>query len=321
MPAISHPAPPASPAASQPPAAKPRKKRKYTKKNFLEFLCTVPALLLIVLLNHYPLVELVRYSFTDWNMLKKNYKYVGLTNWKWFFTTLDTNHVLNSFKVTLLYTVAHLAIIIIVGLLFALLFNRMNKAYAFMRSAIFMPHYVAMSSVAIIFLWLTNENYGVFNYVLKLLGLSPVAWLSSSSVAIWTLVIVAAWRGIGYNMIIYLSAMQGINKDYYEAAALDGASRLAIFRRITLPMLAPTTAFLLVTQFISSMKVYNVVDIMTSGGPAHSTEVLVYMLYQMTFESYRIDRASVIAIVFFVFLMIVTAITTKWQDRKVNYDA
>ena len=102
---------------------------------------------------------------------------------------------------------------------------------------------------------------------------------------------------------------------------LDGASKTAILRRITLPLLAPTTAFLLVTQFISSMKVYNIVDVMTAGGPNHSTEVLVYMLYQMTFEEYRIDRASVVAILFFVFLMIVTALTMRWSNRKVNYDA
>ncbi len=300
---------------------KPRRRTKYKRENFFEFLCVVPAVFLIVLLNHYPLMELVRYSLTDWNMLKKTYKYVGLENWKWFFTTMDTNHILNSFKVTVIYTVAHLAVIILVGLMCALLLNRMTKSFAFMRSVIFMPHYIAMSSVAIIFIWLTNENYGVFNYILKLLGFGPVPWLSSSSMAIWTLVMVASWRGIGYNMLIYLSAMQGISRDYYEAAELDGASKVSVFRYITLPLLAPTTAFLLVTQFISSMKVYNIVDIMTSGGPSHSTEVLVYMLYQMTFEDYRIDRASVVAIVFFLFLMVVTALTMKWQDRKVNYDA
>ena len=305
------------------PAQKPRKKkkRKYRKQNFFEFLCTVPALVLIVLLNHYPLAELVRYSFTDWNMLKRNYKYVGLKNWRWLIDTINTNHVLNSFKVTIFYTVIHLVIIIGLGLLFALLFNRMTRSFAFMRSIIFMPHYIAMSSVAIVFIWLCNESYGVFNYLLGLIGVEPVAWLSSSAVAIWTISIVSAWRGIGYDMLIYLSAMQGVSKDYYEAAKVDGAGGLAIFRRITLPLLAPTTAFLVVTQFISSMKVYNVVDIMTAGGPNHSTEVLVYMLYQMTFEDYRIDRASVVAIVFFVFLMLVTALTMRWSDRKVNYDA
>lgn len=299
----------------------PNPKKKYKKENFFEFLCVVPAVFLVVLLNHYPLVELVRYSFTDWNMLKKTYKYVGLKNWNWFFTTLQTNHVWNSFKVTFIYTVVHLAIIIVVGLLMALLFNRMTRSFSFMRSVVFMPHYIAMSSVAVIFVWLFNESYGVFNFLLKTIGLDPVLWLSSARNALFSLVIVASWRGIGYNMLIYLSAMQGISKDYYEAAALDGANKLQVFKSITLPLLSPTTAFLLVTQFINSMKVYNIVDIMTSGGPSRSTEVMVYLLYKMTFEDYRIDRASVISILFFIFLVIITALTMKWQDRKVNYDA
>lgn len=300
---------------------KPKKRRKYRKENFFEFLCTVPALVLILLLNHYPLVELVRYSFTDWNMLKKTYSYVGLKNWKWLIETIETNHVLESFKVTIVYTIVHLAVIIGIGFLFALLFNRDGKLFNLMRSVIFMPHYIGMSSVAVVFIWLCNENYGVFNYLLGLVGIDPVRWLSSPGMALWTIVIVASWRGVGYDMLIFLSAMRGISKDYYEAAKLDGAGPLSIVRRITLPLLAPTTAFLLVTQFISSMKVYNVVDIMTSGGPARSTQVLVYMIYQMTFEDYRIDRASVISVVFFVFLMIVTALTMRWQNRKVNYDA
>lgn len=281
----------------------------------------MPAVFLVVLLNHYPLVELIRYSFTDWNMLKKSYSYVGVKNWVWFFSTLKTNHVWNSFKVTFIYTVLHLAIVIVVGLLLALLFNRMTRGFGFMRSVVFMPHYIAMSSVAVIFVWLFNESYGVFNYLLKTVGLDPVAWLSSSKMAIFSLVIVASWRGIGYNMLIYLSAMQGINKDYYEAASLDGANKFQVFKNITLPLLSPTTAFLLVTQFINSMKVYNLVDIMTNGGPARSTEVMVYLLYKMTFEDYRIDRASVVSILFFIFMVIITALTMKWQDRKVNYDA
>lgn len=300
---------------------KKKKKKKYRKQDWIDMLTVAPAIILVVILNHYPLVELFRYSFTDWNLLKKTYNYVGLKNWKWLFTTLETNHVLNSFKVTLIYTVVHLAAIMIIGLLCALIFNKMTKAFGFMRSIVFMPHYIAMSSVAVIFVWLFNENFGVFNYFLKLLGHDPVRWLSQGSNAIWSLIIVAIWKGIGYNMIIYLSAMQGISKDYYEAAALDGANKFHIFKDITLPMLGPTTAFLLTTQFISSMKVYNLIDIMTAGGPNRATEVVVYMLYKMTFDDYRIDRASVVSIIFFIVLLIITIFTTKYQDKTVNFDA
>lgn len=301
--------------------AAPKKKRKFKLKSFQQFLCTVPALVLIVILNHYPLAQLIRYSFTNWNLLKKTYKYVGWKNWKWLFETYKTNHVLNSFKVTIIYTVLHLVMIIGIGLLFAFLFNRMNRGFSFMRTVLFMPHYIAMSSVAVIFIWLYNESFGVLNYLLNQVGISDIAWLSSGKYALWSVLIMTFWKGVGYDMLIYLSAMQGISKDYYEAARLDGASSFAVARKITLPLLGPTTAYLLVTQFINSMKVFNAVDIMTGGGPMHSTEVVVQLLYKITFDQNRVDRASTVSIVFFFFLLLVTALTMRWSNKKTNYDA
>lgn len=308
--------------ASEKMAKKPAKFRGSIKfRSFQQFLCTVPALFFVVLLNHYPLIEMIRYSFTDWNLLRKTYKYVGLKNWIWLVEKINTNHVLNAFKVTLIYTVLHLVMIIGVGLLFAFLFNKMNKLFSVMRTVMFMPHYIAMSSATVVFIWMYNEQFGVLNYLLGLIGVDPVAWLSSSKYALLSVLLLTFWKSVGYDMIIFISAMQGISKDYYEAARLDGASSFAIARKITLPLLGPTTAYLLVTQFISSMKVFNAIDIMTGGGPNHATEVVVQLLYKMTFEDYRVDRASVVSIVFFVVLLAVTAATMRWSDKKTNYDA
>lgn len=286
-----------------------------------EFLCVVPALLAILVLFHYPLVQLVRYSFTDWNMLRKSVHFVGLKNWKWLFATWETNDVLNSFKVTFVYTVTYLASVMVIGLALAMLCNHDGKLYAGMRSVLFMPRYIAMSSVAIIFLWILEERLGVANVTLQRVGLKPVRWLSSPNGAIFTICLVAVWKNVGYDMIIFLSAMRGISKDYYEAAAIDGASGWKLFCHITLPLLSPTTAFLLVTQFIGSMKVFNVIDIMTAGGPDKATDVVVYELYDMIFEQYRIDRASTIGVVFFLVLMVITILMLLWSKRKVNYDA
>ena len=129
------------------------------------------------------------------------------------------------------------------------------------------------------------------------------------------------WRAIGYGMMIYLAAMLGIPQDYYEAAKLDGGNGRQIFLKITLPLLSPTTLFLLVTTFLSSMKVFQSVDILTSGGPYRSTEVFVYKIYQYAMVDFRMDRASVIALVFFVMLLIVTALTMKISNGSVNYDS
>lgn len=314
-------------ADAQAPAQKPARKRINARKwrNFQELLCCLPAVFFIILLNHYALVETFRWSLTDWNGIRKSYNYTGFTNWKWLITTWETNEVLLSFKVTLIYTVLHLAMVIGIGLLFALLFNRMNKAFSTMRTIIFMPHYIAMSSVAIIFTWMYNTNFGVLNYFLECLGMDPVNWLTTEKYALWSILIMTFWKGVGYDMLIYLSAMQGISKDYYEAARIDGASSFSLFRKITLPLLGPTTSYLMVTQFLGSMKVFNAVDIMTGG--EYGTKVVVELLYKMYFPngtSSKVPtygRAAVVSVVFFFVLLLITVVTMKWSEKKTNYDA
>lgn len=303
------------------PAQKKRRLSGKKLRHIQELLCTLPALFFVILLNHYPLVQMIHYSFTDKNLMKKTYKYVGLTNWKWLFTTLETNHVLNAFKVTIIYTVIHVVMIIGGGLLLAFLFNKMTKAFSVMRTIVFMPHYIGMSTAAVVFIWMYNENFGILNYFLTCLGFDRIPWLSSTQYALISILIVTFWKSVGFEMLIYLSAMQGISKDYYEAARLDGANSFQIARKITLPLLGPTTAYLVVTRFISSMKVYNVVDILTGGGPLRSTQVVVHLLYDLTFNKYNVGRSSVVSIVFFFFLLAVTAATMKWSDKKTNYDA
>lgn len=304
------------------PSAPPRvTRKKHRRESTLEFLCTVPALILIVVLTYYPIADLVRISLTDWNLIKPTYSYVGLKNWQWLVTTIKQNHVLDSFIITLKYTIGHMLIILVFGLLLALLFNRMSKGFAFMRSVVFMPHYIAMSTAALIFSVILNERFGIANAVAEAVAGVRIPWLSSGSVALLVMIMIASWRAVGYDMIIFLSGMQGISKDYYEAAMLDGASKPKILLKITLPLLAPTTLFLAVTQFIASMKVYALADVLTGGGPYRETEVIVYMIYELAFRDFRIDRAAVVSICFFVFLLIVTKLTMGVSDRKVNYDA
>ena len=167
----------------------------------------------------------------------------------------------------------------------------MTRAFSVMRAVIFVPHYVAMSSAAVVFLWILNTDTGILNYLLERMGLPAVDWLGSRSTALISVLMLTGWRAVGYGMMIYLSAMIGISKDYYEAASLDGATASQKFWRITLPLLSPTTLFLFVTTFISSMKVFQSVDILTQGGPYRSTEVFVYKIYLYAMEDFRMDRA------------------------------
>lgn len=292
-----------------------------TKSAVKDFLCVVPALILIVIFTYYPIIELIKISFTDWNLLNDTWKYVGFKNWKWLFNGSGTKYLLNSLKVTLLYSVGEITITLVGGMIFALIFNRMTKTFATMRAIVFMPKYVAMSSAAVVFLWILNKDTGILNYFLSIFGIRSVDWLGDRDTALISVLMVTGWRCIGYGMMVYLSAMMGVSADYYEAAALDGANSVQKFFKITLPMLSPTTLFLFITTFLSSMKVFQSVDVLTQGGPYRSTEVFVYNIYRYAMEDFRMDRASTVAVFFFVFLLIITAATMKISNKKVTYDA
>ena len=288
-----------------------------------DFFMALPAVLLLVLTTYYPIAKLINISFTDWRLTSRTYEYVGLKNWIWLFTSkTSTKYLLNSIKVTLIYTFFNIAIDLGLGLVLAHLFNRLTKPYGAMRALIFMPRYIAMSTCGIIFLWMFNTDYGVINRMLEWAGVqNHINWLGDGKLALTSILILTGWHGVGYSMMIYLSALLGISRDYYEASSLDGATPLQQFRYITLPLLSPTSLFLFITTFISSMKVYQSVDVMTGGGPRQQTEVMVYYIYRLAFDDNRIDRASVVALLFFVVLLIVTASTMRITNKNVHYEA
>jgi len=288
-----------------------------------DFFMALPAVLLLVLITYYPVAELIRISFTDWRLTSRTYEYVGLKNWEWLFTAKTSlRYLTNSLKVTFVYTIGNIAIDLGLGLLLAHLFNRMTKGFGVMRALIFMPRYIAMSSCGIIFLWMLNTDYGVVNQLLELLGVSQhINWLGDDNLALVSILMLTGWHGVGYCMMIYMSALLGISRDYYEASSLDGATKVQQFRFITLPLLSPTTLFLFITTFISSMKVYQSVDVMTGGGPRQKTEVMVYYIYRLAFDDNRLDRASVVALLFFVILLIITASTLRITNKNVHYES
>ena len=311
-------------AAGTAPAVKADKKTFFSQRTlskFVDFLFVVPALVLLGVFTYYPIVKLVQISFTDWNLLNDTWKYVGLKNWNWLFAGSGAKYLWNSLKVTFLYSMGEILVTMVGGMLLALLFNRLTRSFGLMRAFVFVPKYVAMSSAAVVFLWILNTDAGVLNYLLQCIGLPAVDWLNQQSTALPSVLMLTGWRVIGYGMMIYLSAMIGISQEYYEAASLDGANGFQKFFRITLPLLSPTTLFLLVTTFLSSMKVFQSVDILTSGGPARSTEVFVYLIYRYAMVDFRMDRASTAAVMFFLILLTITILTMKLSDRSVTYDS
>ena len=303
------------------PKARMRAPHYRRREKTRDFLCVVPALGFFIAFVYYPIIELFRIGFTNWNLIKDNYKYVGLKNYTWLFAGSGLEKWLASLRITFTYTFWEIAITLVGGILLAALFNRESKPFSAMRSIVFMPKYIGVSTSAIVFMWILSDQYGILNYVLNLFGLASVTWLNSEKTALASVLILTGWRVVGYGMMIYLSAMKGISPEYYEAAKLDGANGLQRFKYITLPLLSPTTLFLFVTTFIASMKVFQSIDVMTNGGPYESTNVMVYWIYELAFVEFRVDRAAVVACVFFVVLLVFTMATMKLSDKNVHYES
>ena len=289
-------------------------------ERYRDFLCVMPAIVALAIFTYYPLLDLFRISFTNWNLMKEEYKFVGWKNYKWLFAGSGWKYLKNSLTVTVMYTFWEVFFSLGGGLLLAMLFNRMTRYFNALRALVFMPKYIAVSTSAIVFVWMLNGKHGIINWVLGVFGVQGPNWLADATYALPGILMLTFWRTVGYAMMIFLSAMKGIPQDYYEAASIDGADGMHRFRFITLPLLAPTTLFLVVTTFVSSMKVFQSVDVMTGGGPYDATMVMVQWVYKLSFDSFRVDRAAAASVIFFLILLLCTVIQMKYGNKNVNYD-
>ncbi|GIP41397.1 glycerol-3-phosphate ABC transporter permease [Paenibacillus sp. J31TS4] len=295
-----------------------RRKTRYRMiASFKDFSLVCPALLFLGVFTYYPLLFSVYISFTDWNLVKPAKKFVGLLNYEKLLTDPKLYHVL---KITFVYTILDVVLTLAIGLLLALLLNVNSRVYNTMRLFIFMPHYISMVIASMVFVWILNNQYGIMNKSLSLFGMEPVHWLDSTSNAIWGLIMVSLWKGVGFTMIIFLAGLRGIPVEYYEASSIDGANKWQQFLHVTLPLLSPTTLFLLITSFISSMQVFQSVDVMTDGGPLESTKVMVYWIYQMAFRDFRAGRSSALVILFFFIIIALTIVQFVLSRKKVHYE-
>lgn len=289
-------------------------------ERYRDFLCVLPAIVALAIFTYYPLLDLFRISFTNWNLMKEEYKFVGWKNYKWLFAGSGWKYMKNALLVTVKYTFWEVFFSLGGGLVLAMLFNRMTRYFNALRALVFMPKYIAVSTSAIVFVWMLNGDHGIINWVLSVFGIKGPNWLASATYALPGILMLTFWRTVGYAMMIFLSAMKGIPQDYYEAASIDGADGMHRFRFITLPLLAPTTLFLIVTTFVSSMKVFQSVDVMTGGGPYDATMVMVQWVYKLSFDQFRVDRAAAASVIFFLILLLCTIIQMKFGNKNVNYD-
>lgn len=282
-----------------------------------EFGFAVPALFFLAVFVFYPITNSIYLSFTDWNLVRPVKNWVGVDNYQWLLESKLFGKVL---QVTFTYTFLDVVLTLTIGLLLALLLNKTTKFFGFLRIITFMPYYISMVIAAMVFLWIFNNNYGLANQVIGYFGIGKMEWLTNPKVALWPLIIVSVWKGVGFAMIIFLGGIRGIPVEYYEASSIDGANKIKQFFKITLPLLSPTTLFLVITNFISSMQVFQSIDIMTKGGPLNATNAIVYWIFKMAFDDFRIGRASALIVIFFIIIIVLTIVQFAISKKQVHYE-
>lgn len=292
-------------------------KRKSSVQHFwnnvkvVPYLYILPNMILFLIFMIIPLLMSGYYSLTKWGGLGKP-KFIGIRN---YITLFQDKVFLLSLWNTVLYTLITVPILMLLSLWFAVFLNQKMKFRGFFRSAIYMPAVVSMVAAGMVFLWMFNPQIGLINYIITSLGGSPIDWLNDPHYALAMIVIGTLWSRTGYNMVIYIAGLQGISPDYYEAASIDGASRFQKFRYITMPLLRPSHVFILITCVIYSFRSFDLIYVMTKGGPLNSTKTLVVYIYNMAFEKNQYGLASAAGIVLFLILLIFTLVRIKTQKE------
>jgi len=264
-----------------------------------------------------PVVFSLVLSLMKWDILSSP-SFIGLRNYVELVKGDDLfpKVVVNTAYFTLISVPARIAF----ALLLALALNQQLRGVAFFRTLYFLPQVSMLVAVAIVWRYLYSTEFGLINYILGWFGLGPVRWLTSARWAMPAVILMSVWKSVGTPMVIYLAGLQGIPEHLYEAARIDGAGPLQLFRYVTWPLLTPTTFFVLVMGIIGSFQVFGQVYIMTGGGPAYATTTLVYYIYVNAFQWWRMGYAAAQAWVLFGLILIATLLQVRMQREWVTYD-
>ncbi|MBB3111470.1 sn-glycerol 3-phosphate transport system permease protein [Paenibacillus phyllosphaerae] len=275
-----------------------------------------PSIVIFSMFFIYPIFYMIYLSFYDWNFISPTKTFVGLQNFKDLLLDEDFRKVLSN---TTVYTLLTVTLTTVLSLLLALWLNRKGFFHAFVQGAIFSPHIISLVSISLLWSWLMDPEYGLLNWVIGLFGFDKLQWLSHPGTALVSLVIVAVWKGLGYNTLVFIAGLQSIPSDIFEAAALDQSKPWTTFRRIILPMLSPTIFFLVIINMIGSFQVFETIAIMTQGGPVNSTNTLVYYIYENGFRFFKIGYASAAGVILLAIVGALTIIYFRLLSSRVHY--
>ncbi len=273
-----------------------------------------PSLLLLLVFSAAPLLFAFYLSFHGWNLVEPAKPFVGLRH----YLELGGDGLFwNAAKNTLIFSL-YVPVTMVLSLGVALLLNRRMRGVALLRAVFFMPYITSFVAISIVWQWMYDPEFGLINWALGWVGLGPYPWLGDPATALPALMIMAVWIHIGFQMVIFLAGLQTIPHELYEAAMIDGAGPWRRFWRITVPLLRPTTFFVLVTSIIGSFQVFTFVYVMTEGGPLRATDVIVYHIYQNAWQFLRMGYASAMSWVLFAVIFVITLLQFRLLGRRMT---
>lgn len=275
-----------------------------------------PYYIFFLLFVLFPIVVNIFLSFTDFNL--KSISFVGLENYR---MMLKDVLFWKSVQNTLIYVVFTVFFTMLLGFLLALALNSAAIwGTRFFRGMIYLPYVTSMVSMAMVWLWLYDPTYGVFNVIMEALGLEAQQWLYDEKLALGAMIVLGIWKGVGYYMTLYLAGLYNIPAYLYEAAAIDGAGYWQKVFRITLPMLRPVTFFILITGTINAFNVFEQVNVMTGGGPMNATTTIVHQIYIRAFTEYRMGYGAAEAVFLLVIILIFTLLNFRYGNQGQDLD-
>ncbi len=280
------------------------------------WLFVLPALIPLIVFWIYPILRSLYISFTDWDYMSPTYNFVGFGN---FVSLFKDARFYDALWNTVVFSVGTLIPTIILGLMLALLLQKSFKGSGVIQFILFSPWITPTVAVSIVWTWIYEPDSGIANAVLNFLGLPGLQWIKSSDTAMLAVIIVTVWKSLGYAMIFYLSALEKVPVELYEASGLDGAKAWQRFRDVTVPCISPTTFFLVIITMVNSLQAYDQIQILTQGGPSGSTRTLLYMYYQLGFEEFNMGQATAVAIVLILITALLSVVQFTASKKWVHY--
>lgn len=280
------------------------------------YVLLAPAMILCLMFSLLPVAYVIRSSFYQIDFVMGTESWVGLQNFRSIFSDADFLQAVGN---TLIFTFFTVGIGISLALALAVFLNKNRAVYNLVQSIVYTPHIISYTSIAVLFMFLMDPQTGIFNLVLDFFGLPQLKWMLSEKTSLLSIIIVFVWKMLGYNIMIILAALQSVPREVYEAAKMDRAGQVKTFFHVTIPMISPTLVFLITNNVTSSFCSFDIIDLMTKGGPKNSSNMMVYWIYENAFSYYRVGPAMAGAVVLLMLVGSISVLVFTISNRKAHY--